>query len=57
MKRCQISQDQILPAETINLDASSKVMSRYIKSFFGTIKRNPLVGFGVVGTNTFTISS
>ena len=26
----------------MNLEASSKDMSRYIKSFFGTINKNPL---------------
>ena len=39
-----------VPAETINLEASSKLISRYMRSFFGTISKNPLVGFGVVGT-------
>ena len=42
----------MLPAETINLDACSKVKSKNITSSFGNIKRNPLVGFGVVGTKT-----
>ena len=45
-----------MPAETINFEASSKVISKYIISFLGNIKRKPLVGFGVVGTNTFTSS-
>ena len=31
-------------------------MSKKIKFFFGTISKNPLVGFGVVGTKTFTKS-
>ena len=31
-------------------------MSKYIKSFFGIINKKPLVGLGVVGTNTLTIS-
>ena len=48
-----ISLDEV-PADTTNLDASSKVIFRYITSSTGNIKRNPLVGFGVVGTNTFT---
>ena len=43
-----------MPAETINLEACSNVTSRYIKSFFGTISKKPLVGFGVVGTKTLT---
>ena len=43
-----------MPAETINLEASSKVISKYMRSFLGTIKRKPLVGFGVVGTKTLT---
>ena len=42
-----------MPAETINLDASSKVISKYLISLLGNINRNPLVGLGVVGTNTF----
>ena len=41
----------------MNLEASSKLMSRYIKSFFGSISKKPLVGFGVVGTKTLTSSS
>ena len=47
----------MLPAETINLEACSKEMSKNITSFFGNINRNPLVGFGVVGTKTFIKSS
>ena len=31
-------------------------MSKYLISFLGNIKRNPLVGFGVVGTKTLTNS-
>ena len=46
-----------VPAETINLEASSKLISKYIMSFFGTINKNPLVGLGVVGTKIFTSSS
>ena len=46
-----------VPAETINLDACSNVISKKIKSFLGTINKNPLVGFGVVGKNTFISSS
>ena len=42
-----------VPAETINLDASSNVIFRYITSSIGNISKKPLVGFGVVGTNTF----
>ena len=45
-----------MPAETINLEASSKLISKYLISFFGNISKNPLVGFGVVGTKTFTNS-
>ena len=41
-----------MPADTINFEASSKLISRYITSFFGNISRNPLVGLGVVGTKT-----
>jgi hypothetical protein len=29
-------------------------MSKYIKSLFGTISKNPLVGLGVVGIKTLT---
>ena len=47
----------VVPAETINLDACSNVISRKIKSFFGTSNRKPLVGLGVVGTKTFIKSS
>ena len=46
-----------VPADTINLDASSKVISRYMRSFFGNINKKPLVGFGVVGTKILTNSS
>ena len=46
----------VVPAETMNLDACSKVISKKIKFFFGTINKKPLVGFGVVGTKTFTSS-
>ena len=46
-----------MPAETINFDACSTETSKYIKSFLGKMSKNPLVGFGVVGTKTFTISS
>ena len=42
-----------VPAETINLDASSNVIFRYITSSIGNISKKPLVGFGVVGTKTF----
>ena len=42
-----------VPAETINLDASSNVIFRYITSSIGNINKKPLVGFGVVGTKTF----
>ena len=38
----------------MNFDASSNVISKYIISSFGNIKRKPLVGFGVVGTKTLT---
>ena len=41
-----------VPAETINFEASSKLISRNFTSFFGNINKNPLVGLGVVGTNT-----
>ena len=40
------------PADIINLEASSKFISKNIKSFFGTISKKPLVGLGVVGTKT-----
>ena len=43
-----------MPAETINLEASSKDISKYIISFLGNINKKPLVGFGVVGTKTLT---
>ena len=42
-----------MPADTINFEASSKVISRKITSSFGNINKKPLVGLGVVGTNTF----
>ena len=45
-----------MPADTINLEASSKVISKYTISLFGNISKKPLVGLGVVGTNTFTKS-
>ena len=45
-----------MPAETINLEASSKLISKYLISFLETLSKNPLVGFGVVGTNTLTKS-
>ena len=45
-----------VPAETINFDASSNVISRYTISLLGNINRKPLVGFGVVGIKTFTNS-
>ena len=41
-----------VPAETINLDASSKDIFKYITSSTGNISKKPLVGFGVVGTKT-----
>src|SRR5690242_12013188 len=40
------------PQETMYLMASSGFMSMIIKSFFLIIKRNPVVGLGVVGTST-----
>ena len=43
-----------VPAETINFEASSKLISKYITSFFGNISKKPLVGLGVVGTKTLT---
>ena len=46
-----------VPAETINLDASSNVIFRYITSSIGNISKKPLVGFGVVGTKTLTKSA
>ena len=46
----------VVPAETINLEACSKEISKYISSSLGTINKNPLVGFGVVGTKTFISS-
>ena len=46
----------VVPAKTINFEACSKEISKYIKSFFGTINKKPLVGLGVVGTNTLTNS-
>ena len=44
------------PAEMMAFTASSMdiVVSR--SRSFGTMRRNPVVGFGVVGTNTFTMS-
>ncbi len=45
-----------MPAETINLEASSNVISKYLISLFGNISKKPLVGFGVVGTKTLTKS-
>ena len=45
-----------MPADTINLDASSKLISKYLISFLGNINKNPLVGLGVVGTKTLTKS-
>ena len=47
----------VVPADTINFEACSKVTSKYIKSFLGTINKKPLVGFGVVGTKTLIKSS
>ena len=44
----------IIPADTIVLIASSTLTSRYLRSFFGIIKRNPEVGLGVVGIKTLT---
>ena len=41
----------------MNFEACSKETFKYIKSFFGNISKKPLVGFGVVGTKTFTSSS
>ena len=41
-----------MPADTINLDASSKDIFRKITSSIGNINKKPLVGFGVVGTKT-----
>ena len=35
-----------VPAETINLEASSKVIFKYITSSIGNISKKPLVGFG-----------
>ena len=46
----------MLPADTINFEACSKVISKYITSSLGNISRKPLVGFGVVGTKTLTTS-
>ena len=43
----------IIPAETIVFIASSTLTLRYFKSPYGTSKRKPEVGLGVVGTNTF----
>jgi len=45
-----------VPAETINLEASSKLISKYLISFLGIISKKPLVGLGVVGTNTLISS-
>ena len=45
-----------MPADTINLEASSKVISKNLISFLGNINKKPLVGLGVVGTKTFTKS-
>ena len=42
-----------VPADTINFEASSNVISKKITSSLGNINKKPLVGFGVVGTNTF----
>ena len=43
-----------MPADTINFEASSKLISRYTTSSFGNISKKPLVGLGVVGTKTLT---
>ena len=43
----------MIPAETIVLIASSTLTFNFFNSLEGTIKRNPDVGFGVVGINTF----
>ena len=41
-----------MPADTMNLEASSKDIFKYITSSTGNISKKPLVGFGVVGTKT-----
>ena len=41
-----------IPPEITIFTASSTFIFIYIKSFFGTNKRNPLVGLGVVGIKT-----
>ena len=45
----------IIPAETIVLTVSSISVFKYFSCFLGTSKRNPDVGFGVVGTKTLTM--
>ena len=37
-----------------NFESSSNVISKYLISSLGNINKKPLVGLGVVGTNTFT---
>ena len=45
------------PPEIISFIASPTLISRYVSDSFGAIIKNPLVGFGVVGTKTFTTTS
>ena len=40
-----------IPLETIILNPSSTFKSAKVVSSFGMIRKNPDVGFGVVGTN------
>ncbi len=46
-----------IPPETTSLSASSTLISRKTSSCLGQNSKNPEVGFGVVGTNTLTVSS
>ena len=45
-----------IPAETTNFMASSTDISSSTASSLGIKSKKPYVGFGVVGTNTLTIS-
>ena len=46
----------VVPADTINLEACSKLHQDKLNHFLEPLK-NPLVGLGVVGTNTLIKSS
>ena len=47
----------MMPPEITILIASSTVMDKEIRSFFGTNSKNPDVGFGVVGRKMLMHSS